>query len=113
MGCSCSWSVACHHVCEPLLPRSREYLAEHWDDGADFDCFVMQSTMKTAAGQPLFYYIDRFPEGEYNRGKFSNDPTLVTANVDSMKRFLAGLDDRRAANLPNGMRKYLQVGLSR
>ena len=90
-----------------------EYLDEHWDDGADIECYVLRSTMKQSNGKPLFYYTDRLDDGTYNMGKFIHRPELVQANVASMSKFLGGLEERAANNLPSGLRMYLQVCVAR
>ena len=91
---------------------TKDYLREHWDNGADIPCYVLHSTMKTAEGKPLFYYTDRVPEGQYNLGMFKHQPELVQANIASMTEFIRGTDEissleKRASE--NQLRMYLQT----
>lgn len=48
---------------------TESYLATHWDKGASRPCHGLQTTLRTAAGRPLFYYTDRHERATYNLGR--------------------------------------------
>jgi len=48
---------------------TKSYLATHWDKGASRPCHGLQTTLRTAAGRPLFYYTDRHERATYNLGR--------------------------------------------
>eukprot|EP01048_Picozoa_sp_COSAG05_P000474 COSAG05_NODE_12_length_37297_cov_117.537072_37_plen_485_part_00 len=84
-----------------------EHLLKHWDQGADEGCFTLQSTMKAANGAPMFYYTDRLGPEMYNMGMFDHDPTLVTANVSTMARFV----EEQPIRPELGRAEYLQSAM--